>query len=110
MNLFFKIYQSKTFFILIIYFCRVNRIVISQFHFPFVPTEAKRNPEADFLNIQINNSGKEVEAAQLELESSSKTTTMELQGQEFWPLSGKPYFHVVLSKSNLKPSYHLVIT
>ncbi|XP_044483280.1 B3 domain-containing protein Os04g0386900-like isoform X2 [Mangifera indica] len=35
---------------------------------------------------------------------------MELQGQEFWPLSGKPYFHVVLSKSNLKPSYHLTVS
>ncbi|KAK3015425.1 hypothetical protein RJ639_006543 [Escallonia herrerae] len=30
------------------------------------------------------------------------------EDDEFWPLSGKPYFDVVLTKSHVKPGYHLV--
>ncbi|CAL5331002.1 unnamed protein product [Camellia sinensis] len=33
--------------------------------------------------------------------------TAESEVDEFWPLSGKPYFHVFLSKSQLKPLYQL---
>lgn len=32
------------------------------------------------------------------------------EDDEFWPLSGKPYFNVVLGTSHVKPNYHLVIT
>ena len=31
-----------------------------------------------------------------------KTMTIEVNGDEFWPLSGKPYFHVMIKKSNLQ--------
>ncbi|GMP42158.1 hypothetical protein CsSME_00011985 [Camellia sinensis var. sinensis] len=33
--------------------------------------------------------------------------TAESEVDEFWPLSGKPYFHVFLAKSQLKPLYQL---
>lgn len=33
---------------------------------------------------------------------------IELDGDEFWPLSGKPFFDVVLTKTNVKPLYQLV--
>ncbi|XP_057497147.1 B3 domain-containing protein Os06g0112300-like isoform X3 [Actinidia eriantha] len=34
--------------------------------------------------------------------------TTEFEDDEFWPLSGKPYFHVFVVKSHLKPLYQLV--
>ncbi|KAI8022218.1 B3 domain-containing protein Os04g0386900 [Camellia lanceoleosa] len=36
-------------------------------------------------------------------------TTTEFGDDKFWPLSGKPCFHVFLVKSQLKPLYHLVL-
>ncbi|KAK9273220.1 hypothetical protein L1049_018027 [Liquidambar formosana] len=38
-----------------------------------------------------------------------KPTTTEMQGDEFWPLSGKPYFHIILTRSHVKPLYQMVI-
>ncbi|RXH93198.1 hypothetical protein DVH24_013774 [Malus domestica] len=35
--------------------------------------------------------------------------TIELQGDEFWPLSKKPFFEVIIRKANVKPSYQMVI-
>ncbi|GAV65325.1 B3 domain-containing protein [Cephalotus follicularis] len=37
------------------------------------------------------------------------STTIELHGDEFWSLSGKPYFHKILTTSHVKPKYHMVI-
>ncbi|CAL9019892.1 unnamed protein product [Prunus brigantina] len=34
---------------------------------------------------------------------------IELEGDEFWPLSGKPFFDVVLTESAIKPKYQLVV-
>ncbi|ONI22065.1 hypothetical protein PRUPE_2G104700 [Prunus persica] len=34
---------------------------------------------------------------------------IELEGDEFWPLSGKPFFDVVLTKTNIKRLYQLVV-
>ncbi|XP_020412913.1 B3 domain-containing protein Os04g0386900, partial [Prunus persica] len=34
---------------------------------------------------------------------------IELEGDEFWPLSGKPFFDVVLTKTTIKPMYQLVV-
>lgn len=51
-------------------------------------------------------SGKGVEDAQLkdpQFQTASKPTVIEVQGDEFWPLCGKPYFNVIISKSQLKP-------
>lgn len=39
----------------------------------------------------------------------SSNPTVELHGDEFWPLSGNPFFDVVLSKSHLKPLYQMMI-
>jgi hypothetical protein len=33
----------------------------------------------------------------------------ELEGEETWPLSGKPYFDVILAKSHVRPLYQMVI-
>ncbi|KAF8412792.1 hypothetical protein HHK36_000762 [Tetracentron sinense] len=35
--------------------------------------------------------------------------TTDLQDDEFWPLSGKPYFHCILTKSNVKSGYQLIL-
>ncbi|KAL6129250.1 hypothetical protein ACLB2K_072603 [Fragaria x ananassa] len=40
---------------------------------------------------------------------SSATPTIELHGDEFWPLSGRPYFDIVLTKSHVKPIYQMEI-
>ncbi|XP_050387012.1 B3 domain-containing protein Os04g0386900-like [Argentina anserina] len=40
---------------------------------------------------------------------SSATPSIELHGDEFWPLSGKPYFDVILTKSHVKPIYQMEI-
>ncbi|KAA8520332.1 hypothetical protein F0562_014588 [Nyssa sinensis] len=42
-------------------------------------------------------------------ESVVNPSTAELEGNAFWPLSSKPFFHLLLSKSHVKPSYQLVI-
>ncbi|XP_040369865.1 B3 domain-containing protein Os04g0386900-like isoform X1 [Rosa chinensis] len=44
-----------------------------------------------------------------EMAKSSSNPVVELNGQEFWPLSGKPYFDVILTKSHVKPIYQLGI-
>ncbi|CAB4269161.1 unnamed protein product [Prunus armeniaca] len=36
-------------------------------------------------------------------------SVIELEGDEFWPLSEKPFFDVVLTKTTVKPMYHLVV-
>lgn len=33
----------------------------------------------------------------------------ELQGDEHWPLSGKPYFHLIIGKSSVKPQYQMAV-
>ncbi|KAK9923833.1 hypothetical protein M0R45_032233 [Rubus argutus] len=40
---------------------------------------------------------------------SSSYPSIELNGEEFWPLSGKPYFDIILTKSHVKPLYQLGI-
>ncbi|KAL6144411.1 hypothetical protein ACLB2K_055104 [Fragaria x ananassa] len=40
---------------------------------------------------------------------SSSDTIIQLHGEEFWPLSGKPFFDIILAKSHVKPSYMLGI-
>lgn len=40
----------------------------------------------------------------------SKPTNVQLQGEELTPLSGKPFFHLILSKSHVKPHCRMVIT
>ncbi|PRQ51702.1 putative transcription factor B3-Domain family [Rosa chinensis] len=40
---------------------------------------------------------------------SSSDTTIQLHGEEFWPLSGKPYFDIILAKTHVKPYYKLGI-
>ncbi|PRQ56911.1 putative transcription factor B3-Domain family [Rosa chinensis] len=37
------------------------------------------------------------------------TPTIELHGDEFWPLSGKPFFDIILTKSHVKPIYEIEI-
>ncbi|XP_048447787.1 B3 domain-containing protein Os04g0386900 isoform X2 [Pyrus x bretschneideri] len=39
----------------------------------------------------------------------TSNSMIELQGDEFWPLSEKPFFEVVITKANVKPSYQMVI-
>ncbi|XP_058225117.1 B3 domain-containing protein Os04g0386900-like [Rhododendron vialii] len=54
----------------------------------------------------------EVEDNQVENPQATPTSNSgksELKKDEFWPLSGKPYFSVVLCKSHLKPRYQLVL-
>uniref|UniRef100_A0A5B7BYH2 TF-B3 domain-containing protein n=1 Tax=Davidia involucrata TaxID=16924 RepID=A0A5B7BYH2_DAVIN len=55
--------------------------------------------------------GNEVENPRMEHPQAQPVlnhTTTKLEGNEFWPLSGKPFFHLILSKSHVKPSYYLV--
>ncbi|XP_004307181.1 PREDICTED: B3 domain-containing protein Os04g0386900-like [Fragaria vesca subsp. vesca] len=40
---------------------------------------------------------------------SSATPMIELHGDEFWPLSGRPYFDIILTKSHVKPIYQMEI-
>ncbi|XP_052194686.1 B3 domain-containing protein Os04g0386900-like isoform X3 [Diospyros lotus] len=37
----------------------------------------------------------------------SNSEWIDQNGDEFWPLSGKPYFSVVIAKTHIKPAYHL---
>lgn len=55
----------------------------------------------------LNNPQVEHLAAQPELNPLEST---EYEDDEFWPLSGKPYFNVVLAKSHVKRGFTLVIT
>lgn len=45
---------------------------------------------------------------QAEPASKLKLETIELHGEEFWPLSGKPFFNITISKSHVKPGYQMV--
>ncbi|PRQ56903.1 putative transcription factor B3-Domain family [Rosa chinensis] len=40
---------------------------------------------------------------------SRATPTIELHGDEFWPLSGKPFFDIIFTKSHVKPLYQMEI-
>ncbi|KAL6137367.1 hypothetical protein ACLB2K_062659 [Fragaria x ananassa] len=40
---------------------------------------------------------------------SSSNPVVELNGEEFWPLSGKPFFDIILTKSHVKPIYQMGI-
>ncbi|KAF7137631.1 hypothetical protein RHSIM_Rhsim07G0047200 [Rhododendron simsii] len=54
----------------------------------------------------------EVEDNQVENPQATPTSNSgksECKKDEFWPLSGKPYFSVFLCKSHLKPRYQLVL-
>ncbi|XP_052194685.1 B3 domain-containing protein Os04g0386900-like isoform X2 [Diospyros lotus] len=39
----------------------------------------------------------------------SNSEWIDQNGDEFWPLSGKPYFSVVIAKTHIKPAYHLYL-
>ncbi|KAJ4721407.1 B3 domain-containing protein [Melia azedarach] len=57
-------------------------------------------------------SGKGVENAQFrdqQFPTASKHIAIESQGDEFWPLSGKPYFTMILAKSHVQPLYQLTL-
>ncbi|PRQ56900.1 putative transcription factor B3-Domain family [Rosa chinensis] len=42
-------------------------------------------------------------------QSSSSDPTIELHGDEFWPLSGKPFFDIILAKSHVNPKCQMSI-
>ena len=39
---------------------------------------------------------------------SSAIPMVEVHGDEFWPLSGKPFFDIILTKAHVKPMYQMV--
>ncbi|KAM7472406.1 hypothetical protein LguiA_010589 [Lonicera macranthoides] len=51
-------------------------------------------------NLEIKNPNTEPALKYIATEESE-------EGEEFWPLSGKPYFDVVLAKSHVHPRYQL---
>ncbi|KAI9186095.1 hypothetical protein LWI28_013745 [Acer negundo] len=64
------------------------------------------------MDISESSKGKEVGNAELEDSQSQPTSNsivIEVGGDEFWPLSGKPYFEIILSKTHLHPLYQIGI-
>ncbi|KAH7571582.1 hypothetical protein JRO89_XS04G0084500 [Xanthoceras sorbifolium] len=62
------------------------------------------------MGISKRSQGKKIENAELEdsrLVPTSNPIAIEVRGDEFWPLSGKPFFHIILAKSHLYPLYQM---
>ncbi|CAL5398298.1 unnamed protein product [Camellia sinensis] len=80
---------------------------------PFIPLHNSRiTLEMNFILIQIENPmAQPVEYLKIDPKTQHMLdhTTTEFGDDKFWPLSGKPCFHVFLVKSQLKPLYHLVL-
>ena len=85
---------------------------------PLSPNNEAEHPQMDkspaqtVENSQMENlSTKAVEAIQRDPKTQKRLDpkTTEFEDDEFWPLSGKQYFHVFVVKSHLKPLYQLVI-
>lgn len=58
--------------------------------------------------LQMDSTTRELEKAVDDTKSKAKVTDA-LVDDDLSPLSGKPYYHCLVTKSNIKPVYHMVV-
>lgn len=75
--------------------------------------EQHGQPQATLNHLQMNllksSSDENAEITQKEEQHDLPQAKIELHGHEFWPLSGLPYFDVIISKEHVKPMYLMVV-